>query len=323
MLPIKQSGRSVTRNRAEAIDNVLSFLFLSENKESWDWIRPYCEGAHIAKAVEIFNKVGLHHFDGADISNLYESLGNTTSYQQLVLNPFNPELQTEFLALPGPWNYCYAGYFPEVLNIYPEHASGRQYLFSLMRHRTVPLRDVRGLFTLRSASVVEKSEAHLFNDGSYISFREYLQHFAKAWHVVGCPVEIDPPQKLEDVEQQTLWLARSMAFTNDYDWSIHMGFNVKAIPTVSIPSDPVGAREVFRLRDLPAGRSRREALRHWVTGHVRRRIEPEYVETYIWPYLRGAEEFTWNGLYCKIQPSAYDLRKASQYQAIRKKGVAA
>lgn len=170
MKTIKQFGSSVTKLRAEAIDNVLSFLFLSENRESWEWIEAHTDDRNVAKAVEIFNKVPLSHFDGADISHLYESCGDTTSYKQQLVNPRSENERKELSRLTGHWAYCLAGYFPEVPNHYSREIKEHHlYLFSLLRYQTVPLREVRGLFPLKASAVVEYSEAHLLNNGTYIS----------------------------------------------------------------------------------------------------------------------------------------------------------
>jgi hypothetical protein len=48
-----------------------------------------------------------------------------------------------------------------------------------------------------------------------------------------------------------------------------------------------------------------------------REAEPDPIT--IWPYLRGAEEFTQNGMRCRIVPSEYDMKKAKEYQAMRGK----
>jgi hypothetical protein len=223
------------------------------------------------------------------------------------------------LELSGAWNDVTAGYYPEVKNFYAEEIKDSTYLFTLHRYRTVPLKEVRGLFRLRTGVIVESSEVHLLNNGTYLGSREYLQYFSGRWHCVGVPVEIDPPAPLDDIGNDAVFGARSRALTAEYDWTVHMGFNVKSVPTVCIPSDPLGSRSVFKLRDIPPGKTRRDALRHWVSAHTRKALPPNYVETYIWPYLRGAEEFTWNGLYCRIQPSQYDLRKANEYQIMRSK----
>lgn len=82
---------------------------------------------------------------------------------------------------------------------------------------------------------------------------------------------------------------------------------------VTFPTDAVGAREVFRLRDIPEGRARRAALRTWVTEHWR--INPQAVdeEVLVREHLRGAQTFDWSGLQCRIKPSDEDF--AREYQA--------
>jgi len=316
MISIKQTGKSLSRNRAEAIDMVLSFLFLSENQDRWDWVEPYCESQAISRGVEKFNRLPLTHFDGADISLMYESLHGTTSYERLFFAPDLAELRDLRL---DRWDTCMAGFFNCAKG---EEERRPGYLFTLQRHRKIPLREVRGLFRLRSSEVIEYSRADVYNDGTYSSFREYYQFFSGAWHCVGVPFEVDPPERMDDEEaRNTVWMSKSIALTKEYDWAVHLGFNKASVPTVSIPTDPAGAKEVFRLRDVPPGKSRRDALRHWVSAHMRRTPAAEgyqeYMETQIWPYLRGAEEFTWNGLYCKIEPSLYDLKKAEQFRQIR------
>lgn len=315
LIPIKQAGRSLSRNRADAIDNVLTFMFLSENREQWEWMHE--QWGQYAKVISAFQKVPLMHFDGADLTMLYDSMLETTSYDRYVVDCFSPEDQKELQRLPGLWDFTFAGYFDGFTDHYAEDIKDRTYLFSMERYRSVPLKEVRGLFPLRASTVIEWSEAHLLNDGSYLSTREYLQFFKGAWHAVGFPVDPGEPIRLDEPGQNGVWIARAFALTREYDWSVHAGFNVKAVPTVCVPTDPIAARNIFKLRDVPPGKSRRDAIRHWVSGHTRVKLDPNYAEIHIWPYLRGAEEFTWNGLYCRIQPSEFDLKKAKQYQMMR------
>jgi hypothetical protein len=317
---IKQAPMPLPQARAAALDAVLSYLFLAENKEDWTWLA--LPDVTITRAVVSFNRVPLSHFDGADTSLLYESLHGTVSHKRQFINPESGSEAAELRSLPGPWNTTKAVFFADHQQIDGPHGPKPGYLFSLTRTRTVPLAAVRGLFRLRSSVVIERSQAHLYNDGTYFSDREYLQYFGGAWWCVGIPVELDPPQRMEwsgqGATQYGIELERSFALTAEYEWHVHIGFNVRSMPAVSLPSDPVSAKTVFKLRDVPPGKSRRDAIRHWVSGHVRQTMEPNYSETYIWPYLRGAEEFTWSGLYCKIEPSKYDLRKAAEYQAMAK-----
>jgi len=83
-------------------------------------------------------------------------------------------------------------------------------------------------------------------------------------------------------------------------------------PRVRFLTDPAGAREAFRLRDLPEGRARRAALRHWVSAHSRtapggRAAEDADAAVWVRRHLRGATDFVWNGLRCRIQPPAAEV----------------
>lgn len=320
ILPLKQAGRNVHRDRAEAIDNILTYLSLSENIDDWRCLSDFID-KHVARGCAEFNKLPLSHFDGADASWLYESLQGTTSYDRLFISDEDPELRT--LPLQS-WDYCMAMYYGdehEKLHI----PAGKTYLFSMQRIRKVPLRDVRGLFRLYSSEVIECSNCHLFNDGTYQADREYQQFFRGAWYTVGVPFEVSPPQICDDAGQRNPWLHKSAAITAEYDWSVHIGFNRAKLPAVSFPTDPISAKTVFKFRDVPTGENRRSALKHWVQEHTRRRetVTGEYMETQIYPYLRGAEEFTWNGLYCKIQPSKYDLLRAQKLRETKNAYLAA
>jgi hypothetical protein len=89
-----------------------------------------------------------------------------------------------------------------------------------------------------------------------------------------------------------------------YEWRVRF----RAAPgqlSATIPTDPVGAREAFKLRDLPEGRSRRTALRNWVRSHWRSKrpaSDPELVQA----HLRGETNFNWNGMECELLPSQFD-----------------
>lgn len=315
---LKQPGQTVTKARAEAIESVLSFLALSEVKqEDWSYIDQYAEQPGISKLVKQFVEVPLRHFDGAQIDWLYESCMHQTSYEWVIINPNDPELKT----LPlERWDVSQCVYWTDSPRLIEEYKAKGTYMFSLQRMRRIPLREVRGLFRPRSSEVLEVSDAHLFNDGTYFSNREYWQFFSGAWYCVGLPIEIDPPVRIDDDVQMSPWASKAIALSGEYDWQTHIGLNIKTTPAISMTTDPVSAKDVFKLRDIPPGKERREALRNWVSGHWRKsRCGEEYAKNFIWPHLRGSEEFIWNGLYCKIQPSAYDLRKAKEYQLMAAK----
>lgn len=311
MIPIQQSGRSLQKNRAQAIENILTFTGLSENEDlRWE----YLELPGVAKVIADFNRVPLTTYSGFDCTFLYESLGQMTSYDRLFVAADSQEGRNDLAELDAKWEYSSAAFFDN----HEELCRGRKgYLFSITGTRWVPLKAVRGLFPLRSSNVYENYICNVFSDGKYTVERDYIQYFGNAWHRVGVPIAYGP-ERLDEILQTKVWMDRSIAFTREYDWSVEIGLNVTSTPALSLQIDPKSSRDVFKMRDLTPGKSRRDALRHWVSGHHRKAIEPGYVETYIWPYLRGAEEFTWNGMYCKIKPSEYDLRKAKEYQLMRK-----
>ena len=97
-------------------------------------------------------------------------------------------------------------------------------------------------------------------------------------------------------------------------WSLGLQFWHEQVPVVYLKPDgcDVGftielqtlddARKMFKLRDVPVGRQRRDALRHWVKNHQRKKPfhnnESELVE--VRKYLRGKKDFDWMGFEGRI-----------------------
>ena len=105
-------------------------------------------------------------------------------------------------------------------------------------------------------------------------------------------------------------LSIALALGRYYVWRVYFGF--EGHPGIEFPTDPTGAREAFRLRDIPAGAERRRALRHWVEQHWRmNRIDPSD-EVLVRKHLSGATDFVWGGLVCRISPSESDLATLQQ-----------
>jgi hypothetical protein len=99
-------------------------------------------------------------------------------------------------------------------------------------------------------------------------------------------------------------MAIAKTLTSEYCWSVSLGWDDKLM--LRFPTDALGVKEVFRLRSIPNGESRKKALLHWVSEHYRR--TKKYDEPIdIQPYLRGNVKFNWNGLLCVIKPSIDDV----------------
>lgn len=113
-----------------------------------------------------------------------------------------------------------------------------------------------------------------------------------------------------DAELNTqVGLAINMQFSARYDWRVLIAAT-KAAPRLALAVKPDNARRLFKARELPPGRERRAALRHWVTEHYRnlQAVEPTGVRS----HFRGAEAFDWSGLHCEIEPSEYDRDRVGQ-----------
>jgi hypothetical protein len=103
-------------------------------------------------------------------------------------------------------------------------------------------------------------------------------------------------------------MACSVQFDSYFKWQVELGY--EGGPRISFWTDPHGACEAFRLRDIPAGKHRRSALAHWVRSHWRQNRSGSLTE--IRKHLRGACDFRWSGLTCRIVPSQSDLKELAQ-----------
>lgn len=111
-----------------------------------------------------------------------------------------------------------------------------------------------------------------------------------------------------------------VALSLRYEWTVAFGFGEG--PRIRFLTDPAGARAAFRLRDLPPGRERRAALRHWVQAHSRRKHDDAEARAWVRQHLRGATEFVWNGLRCTISPPPYDVERLAAEAEAKRSGSA-
>lgn len=108
-----------------------------------------------------------------------------------------------------------------------------------------------------------------------------------------------------------LRVGQGFEIRREYLWSVLIG--EAGIPRARFVTDPVGVRAAFRLRDIPPGKERRAALRHWVASHWRQKRDASAADrAFVREYMRGAKSFQWNGLGCTIEPSREDVRRANR-----------
>lgn len=189
------------------------------------------------------------------------------------------------------------------------------------RFRTIKPKDVRGLVKLVSPVMAENVCALVLNDGERLAARGVLSLIGGNWVDARGPVRrwkdgggFEQRNKYDDteIEQHKLlpMIATWIALRQRYDWSVLIGYEGSA--RVRFFTDPIGLRAVFKLRDLPPGKERRAALKHWVRQHWRRKRDDEDARTWVRRHIRGAESFTWDGLRCAIQPAEFDLDQVAK-----------
>ena len=158
---------------------------------------------------------------------------------------------------------------------------------------------------------VEMLSAIVENNGTHTSMSHFYGLSGKSWKYAGSEHGYFPDNHWYAEEPlSSIDMAYRTAFARRYTWQVSLGY--EGTPSILFSTDPTGVREVFRLRDLPEGKQRRQALRHWVAEHWRKRRSDPSSETHVRKHFRGVERFTWNGLRCKVIPSAYDCDVAAR-----------
>lgn len=325
------------RSLEDAIDKMLVYLGLSEQEGALDrWLDEFRLEGDI--------KIPLRHWDGAEpmvesfITERNKS-GPLKSHQREFLPVVNMETghinEDECRELAqvqlGEWTCSVLLPPPDGMDaeVFEREFKKKNAvcLYMLRKQRRVPMRELRG-WKLASGDVQEDAIAFVFNDGTYRAQRYIYERRGIYFYMIGCPWEITNPVRVteESFHECTsatpgnLWIARSWALTQQYEWAVKMGWqNNLVMPRISFPCDPTGNAETFKKRDIPTGKNRREALRNWVREHWRTSAAVDKPETHIWPHLRGATKFVFSGLECEIVPSQYDLKKAVEYQAMMAK----
>jgi hypothetical protein len=93
-------------------------------------------------------------------------------------------------------------------------------------------------------------------------------------------------------------------------------------PSLTMLTDAWGVKEFWKLRDIPEGKKRREALLHWVSQHWRQKRNDPDVEVYVRKHMRGSDNLTQGNMTAKIFASESDTIEAEhekrQREEIRK-----
>lgn len=109
---------------------------------------------------------------------------------------------------------------------------------------------------------------------------------------------------------KSLHMALNFALTYYYEWSCY----IKETPDslgVRIPIHPSSSKEIFIMRNLPEGKTRKSAIVNFVTNHYRtiKGYNDNERQVLVKQHLRGDLKFNWRGLEVHITPSQYDIDK--------------
>lgn len=104
-------------------------------------------------------------------------------------------------------------------------------------------------------------------------------------------------------------MALQLSLTYNYEWSCY----IKETPDslgVRIPIHPSSSKEVFMMRNIPEGKTRKTAIVNFVKEHYRTvKGNGNERKVLIEKHFRGDLKFNWRGLEVHVTPSPYDLMR--------------
>jgi hypothetical protein len=183
---------------------------------------------------------------------------------------------------------------------------------SLERIRSVTAREARGYADIFSPFMIRADIGAVYDHSMLTAAMLYSWQGGK-W--IGAskrtlwegyiPTKMSGKENLEGSE--SVRMATSMALRHRYEWAVALGLD--GSPSIRFATDPTGIKEAYRVRDLPEGRDRREALMTWVSDHWRQARHDPDLEIYVRQHLRGALSFEWRGMQGEIIPAPYDIER--------------
>lgn len=163
--------------------------------------------------------------------------------------------------------------------------------------RTIDVRAARGKITKPMPRMVEYVHT-AWRDGNR---RGFGMSQIYGWFPGGKPQNISTSKITEaDTQARNIitCLAGFQMTWEDY-WTVVIG-SVGGGSSLRVPCSAKAAMDFLSLRDIPEGRTRRSAIRHWVSAHDRK---TESGETEVIGHLRGRQKFSWDGLVGYVEPS--------------------
>lgn len=227
-----------------------------------------------------YHDLPLSYFDGAFI--VHPEVNDSGSWMFLENVP--PTLFTQRI---------------DIRFIVPNRSWGR---YAVHRLKKVDPSTVRGRISRFAPHIFEKSVGLINDEGKYRTARTIVGWTGTRWMNLAGPEMYPCEEGLGHLKVST-----SLLLSKYLDWHAKIGF-VGGL-SVTFSTDPTGARELFKLRDIPAGKCRREALKNWVRAHWRKKRSNPDEASQVREHLRGQSKFTWNGLRVEIIPATAEIEE--------------
>lgn len=165
-----------------------------------------------------------------------------------------------------------------------------------------------------SGSVLIEISDGMLNSKGWSCASDFMCFAAGRWRLLAKAIDRRCRQ-VDDNAIAALVGAASVKFTLRYEWRVNIGPESGGSMNVVVGRESVP--EIFRLRDVPEGKSRRSALLHFVSQHWKRsrgQAPTEDPAVFVREHLRGQTKFSWNGLRCEVMPPRYDVERLPQAQ---------
>lgn len=290
-----------TRLKEKHLDDMMAFLTLCDPEKGSKKHKHHIVDPYTLKRIEPFT----HDFHEANRG--YED-------QRIFIHPDWDELGLDWFNKPI-----------DVCNINTPIKEDRE----TAKYQITRIKEVTDLSSIRGKVPQIFPRMHSFtslflnHDGTRFSTIFYGVPFNNGleWKILAEPAEfaetrrIFKPEGLMDIygnsQNHVFRMGLSMAATKRYEWAVEMGMQ-NGGPTLDIIVPPRAILSLFKFRDVPDGKTRRDSLKNWVTDHWRSLPEKDEA-VYVRKHLRGAMEFTIGDMKLKIHPSEYDMEMNEKY----------
>jgi hypothetical protein len=272
-----------------------------------------CSNKKCNKLFPTANDFGLKIMDAIDM--LYDFPDNFKSnYPFYPVEGFLPEnsdeydvmemLRLNFIKNKEPMKIVFFKNVEEKNPFALMHVIGKPHYFEV---QTVTAKMARGRINKVTPYIVRTKELG-------VPFSVYWGSYnLKKWDQITNSLEPLPKEVVDELS------FKNYVLFSHYGWLLNLWRVIltdkKSGFSLLIPVDPKSLKDIFKLRDIPEGRERRVALKHWVSEHFKNakgNLSSDEDLIYVHSYLRGQELFDWGTFTVEIKPSYQDVERYNE-----------